>query len=505
MNWPLLPVFSVRCGGGVAPRTGRADRNSSRAARLRVHPCRAPHGARGSKPRASGRGRRPGGRAPHGARGSKHREITNRDVICPSRPARGARIETRMIQSQNASDPRRAPHGARGSKPRPPITRSASDRRAPHGARGSKQSSAAAGSGANVVAPRTGRADRNAFHPHDFGRRVSRAPHGARGSKPLLIRSIRRTKARRAPHGARGSKPEDVARPEHPMVSRPARGARIETCDGIGQLVFESSRPARGARIETRAAGGGATTSGVAPRTGRADRNTHRERAIHRACNVAPRTGRADRNALARSGSPSVPVVAPRTGRADRNLILSRVMHPMDLSRPARGARIETPSRHRRRSRLSSRPARGARIETAGPSGSGSIAGVAPRTGRADRNRRVRAFRLSFVASRPARGARIETSNKSPVSERVACRAPHGARGSKLLELIGRHGPQRRAPPGARGSKHREITNRDVICPVAPRTGRADRNLGAFAVRGPVNSPPKAGSNRHLRPIEFAT
>jgi hypothetical protein len=24
-------------------------------------------------------------------------------------------------------------------------------------------------------------------------------------------------------------------------------------------------------------------------------------------------------------------------------------------------------------------------------------------------------------------------------------------------------------------------------------------------VRGPVNSPPKAGSNRHLRPIEFAT
>ena len=28
-NWPLLPAFSVRCGGEVAPRTGRADRNWS--------------------------------------------------------------------------------------------------------------------------------------------------------------------------------------------------------------------------------------------------------------------------------------------------------------------------------------------------------------------------------------------------------------------------------------------------------------------------------------------
>jgi hypothetical protein len=27
----------------------------------------------------------------------------------------------------------------------------------------------------------------------------------------------------------------------------------------------------------------------------------------------------------------------------------------------------------------------------------------------------------------------------------------------------------------------------------------------SWMLRGPVNSPPKAGSNRHLRPIEFAT
>ncbi len=57
----------------------------------------------------------------------------------PSRPARGAWIETIEIVLAEYADPGRAPHGARGLKLGVSPGRNAGIGRAPHGARGLKR------------------------------------------------------------------------------------------------------------------------------------------------------------------------------------------------------------------------------------------------------------------------------------------------------------------------------------------------------------------------------
>ena len=54
-------------------------------------------------------------RAPHGARGLKRRRHAYRRRRLPSRPARGARIET-LAHDDDSYASCRAPHGARGLK-----------------------------------------------------------------------------------------------------------------------------------------------------------------------------------------------------------------------------------------------------------------------------------------------------------------------------------------------------------------------------------------------------
>ena len=97
--------------------------------------------------------------------------------------------------------------------------------RAPHGARGLKR-----------VYP---------VHGIDG---IGRAPHGARGLKRRKVRGMCAHR-RRAPHGARGLKRR--AYKNNPV------------CD--------LSRPARGAWIETDRNAGGRRPNDVAPRTGRVD------------------------------------------------------------------------------------------------------------------------------------------------------------------------------------------------------------------------------------------
>ena len=55
---------------------------------------RAPRGARGLKPTLPSRQQGPSRRAPRGARGLKHAMDLPREGVKPSRPARGAWIET---------------------------------------------------------------------------------------------------------------------------------------------------------------------------------------------------------------------------------------------------------------------------------------------------------------------------------------------------------------------------------------------------------------------------
>ncbi len=142
-------------------------------------------------------------------------------------------------------------------------------------------------------------------------------------------------------------------------------------------------------------------------------------------------------------------------------------------SRPARGAWIETSFAPTEIGPIVSRPARGAWIETS----------YRQREGTQER-------------SRPARGAWIETAVAATTTTYRRCRAPRGARGLKH-EMLKKDGEgTRRAPRGARGLKRR---NRGQVRPrpqsrpargawiethhrssisiptaVAPRAGRVD-------------------------------
>ena len=97
-----------------------------------------------------------------------------------------------------------------------------------------------------------------------------RAPHGARGLKLLSLGAELR-KYRRAPHGARGLKQAYWCYVSVACLSRPARGAWIETRRRQGRSLNRGSRPARGAWIETSPSLGLAAALVVAPRTGRVD------------------------------------------------------------------------------------------------------------------------------------------------------------------------------------------------------------------------------------------
>ena len=187
---------------------------------------RAPHGARGLKHSGVDLGYAAGSRAPHGARGLKHFGKNFMRLRDKSRPARGAWIETRMRVRWSGSPSCRAPHGARGLK--------------------------------------------QAIHRcHRFLQR--RAPHGARGLKhpPMLSGGVGR--ARRAPHGARGLKLLVHPQSAGHGLSRPARGAWIETMPVSRRRGWSRSRPARGAWIETYAPATPRRSILVAPRTGRVD------------------------------------------------------------------------------------------------------------------------------------------------------------------------------------------------------------------------------------------
>ena len=346
----------------------------------------------------------------------------------------------------------------------------------------------------------------------------------------------------RAPHGARGSKHQWTRAAHRGGVSRPARGARIETGrQAEGQYRQRSraphgargsklpgsggnnggrrSRPARGARIETSDQPGVERLGLVAPRTGRADRNcisttTTASRSRSRpargarietsaraqsrsGCGVAPRTGRADRNKTLATATGAF-VVAPRTGRADRNVLIANLADAQE-GRAPHGARGSKPfGCHEVLHMASSRPARGARIETPWLPCLPPAPIVAPRTGRADRNVFTTASAPAFVGRAPhgARGSKQAGGEHWHPHRHVAPRTGRADRNLLIVSAItSRAG---RAPHGARGSKHRgalqgevEVESRPARgarietqspgcpcphCRVAPRTGRADRN-----------------------------
>ena len=77
-----------------------------------------------------------------------------------------------------------------------------------------------------------------------------RAPRGARGLKPLGARRENNGPCR-APRGARGLKLDACCGGRMMWLSRPARGAWIETWPARCRSLRRSSRPARGAWIET--------------------------------------------------------------------------------------------------------------------------------------------------------------------------------------------------------------------------------------------------------------
>ena len=115
--------------------------------------------------------------------------------------------------------------------------------------------------------------------------------------------------------------------------------------------------------------------------------------------------------------------VAPRPGRADRNTYNEISRRYVDESRPARGVRIETAYPNLWRYRAGSRPARGVRIETTPATDSpgskksrpargvrietmpaGKRQGpwwVAPRPGRADRNKEAALAQVFLVCRAP--------------------------------------------------------------------------------------------------------
>ena len=77
---------------------------------------RAPHGARGLKHEFGAMNFNVERRAPHGARGLKQILDYWAGQNIPSRPARGAWIETNYNSNSKPEKSGRAPHGARGLK-----------------------------------------------------------------------------------------------------------------------------------------------------------------------------------------------------------------------------------------------------------------------------------------------------------------------------------------------------------------------------------------------------
>ena len=99
---------------------------------------------------------------------------------------------------------------------------------------------------------------------------MSRAPHGARGLKPRSApkKLVERS---RAPHGARGLKPEPLHK-EQLEFGRAPHGARgLKLTIRLYAAAIGMSRPARGAWIETSKRMASARPVSVAPRTGRVD------------------------------------------------------------------------------------------------------------------------------------------------------------------------------------------------------------------------------------------
>ncbi len=88
--------------------------------------------------------------------------------------------------------------------------------------------------------------------------------------KPAL-RAQRAALEGRAPRGARGLKLSTGVRLPPPPLSRPARGAWIETNQKTNIRGFAKSRPARGAWIETGTGLQDIPEGVVAPRAGRVD------------------------------------------------------------------------------------------------------------------------------------------------------------------------------------------------------------------------------------------
>ena len=139
------------------------------------------------------------------------------------------------------------------------------------------------------------------------------------------------------------------------------------------------------------------------------------------------------------------------------------------LSRPSRGAWIETRGERRRRRTLRSRPSRGAWIET-----------PATTTLPSDR------------PSRPSRGAWIETSAWTIWRQWWRRRALHGARGLKQRVPASR--PHRRPGRALHGARGLKPTN---CCPARP--GRSSRpSRGAWIETASRSRAPRCPASRAL-------
>ena len=78
------------------------------------------------------------------------------------------------------------------------------------------------------------------------------------------------------------------------------------------------------------------------------------------------------------------------------------------------------------------------------------------------------------MESRPSRGAWIEIERYVLPLHHPASRAPRGARGLKLILIVGMFGVLRRAPRGARGLKYALGERTACRHTVAPLAGRVD-------------------------------
>src|ERR1700722_8284005 len=214
-------------------------------------------------------------------------------------------------------------------------------------------------------------------------------------------------------------------------MSRPTRGAWIETrCLGRLRKV-PWSRPTRGAWIET----------------------TIKRSAPPRKRRRAPRGARGLKrlqSRLRRFLAPS----RPTRGAWIETLTTFHGLNARRLSRPTRGAWIETYAIGTFFARLRSRPTRGAWIET--PS---SANARLPKWSRPTRGAWIETpvdhnAQTERRTSRPTRGAWIETGMGGRTVMNTVCRAPRGARGLKPSTGESFTCLKGRAPRGARGLKH---------------------------------------------------